>query len=203
MSTRTPSGSTRRARPWWLGLALVVLLLAGCQQTGQMVYQPRLDILEQSDLFADGRSARSFVPGTVPYMAEGSPNDSALTGADQENNPVAKSPVKASKELVQLGMERYNIYCIPCHGPAGKGDGKATTFGFPKPPSLLDTKLTDGEIFNVITNGKGKMFSYGYRVKAPERWAVIAYIHALQLKQGAVKPEELTQDELNQLGAQP
>lgn len=172
-----------------------------------MYDQPRYDPLEASALFPDGRSARSYPAGTVPY-AEGtsSPNDPALTGKTLTGELVKGSPVKVDTALVTLGQERYNIYCIPCHGPAGKGDGKVIPFGFPKPPDLTgDTvkALSAGDIFNVIANGKGNMYPYGYRVKPNERWAIISYIRALQLKNGAVKPAELTPDQLNQIGSQP
>jgi mono/diheme cytochrome c family protein len=191
----------------WAGLLVIGLLfLTGCDQIGQMRDQPRYDPLQASDFFADGRSARVPPEGTVPYSPDESPSDSKLTGLDENGNPLTSLPVAVTKELVLKGQERYNIYCIPCHGPAGEGNGKVTGLGFPKPPSLLsdDAKaLTDGAIFEVITFGKEKMFPYGYRVKPDERWAVIAYIRALQLKNGAVKPADLTADELKQLGGQP
>ena len=163
----------------------ILFLLTGCAETGQMRNQPRYDPLEPSNLFADGRSARALVPGTVAY-ANGQPVDSPLmTGMDENGSPYQGFPAAVTQEQIKLGQERYNIYCIPCHGPGGQGDGKVISFGFGKPPSLLDASakgLANGELFNIITNGKGKMFPYGYRVKAPERWAVIAYIRALQLK---------------------
>ena len=169
-----------------------------------MVDQARYDVFEASDFFADGMSARPKIPGTVPYLGpDRSPNDPALTGLGEDDQPVTAIPVTVDTELVVEGQERYDIFCTPCHGAAGEGNGRATTFGFPAPPSLLTSTLSDGEMFDVITNGRGQMFPYGYRVKPDERWAVIAYIRALQLRGGAVDPQELTPDELNQLGAQP
>jgi mono/diheme cytochrome c family protein len=186
-------------------LAAASIWLASCAETGQMVDQPYYRPLAESDFFADGRSARSFPSGTVPYSAGSeSPNDPALTGLDETGQPVQGFPVEVNQDLLALGQERYNIYCIPCHGPTGEGNGMVTTFGFPKPPSLLTAQnLTNGNIFEIITNGKGKMFPYGYRVKPIERWAVIAYIRALQLRSGEVDPTELTPEEINQIGNQP
>jgi mono/diheme cytochrome c family protein len=187
--------------------AFAALLLAGCQETGTMVDQPRYDPYEASPLFADGRSARPLQPGTVAYAAEGSlnANDPALTGLDETGQPAQGFPasVTVDDKLLAKGQERFDIYCIPCHGPAGEGNGKVTGFGFGKPPSLLADQakaLTNGDIFQIITNGRGKMWPYGYRVKADERWAVIAYVRALQLKNGAIKASDLTPADLQQIG---
>ena len=185
------------------GLAVAFFLLAGCDQTGQMVQQPRYNPLSSSAVFPNGQSALMPVAGSVPFQATGSPNDPRLTGQDNSGQPVKGWPVKVDAALVQLGQTRYNIYCVPCHGSTAQGNGKVIGFGFPKPPDLLANKtLSNGDIFNVITNGKGKMFSYGYRVKPDERWAVIAYIRAMQLKNGSVDPTSLTPDQLNQIGSQ-
>lgn len=205
----SPTTKRNQAARRWLALAVIslaLLLMAGCAQTGQMKSQPRYDPLEASDLFADGRSARPFQPGTVPYMAEGSPNDPALTGLTEDGDTLEGFPVTVDEELLALGQERYTIYCTPCHGPTGEGNGRVVGFGFPKPPDLRSgnaADMTSGQMFNIITNGQGNMFPYGYRVKANERWAVIAYVRALQLKQGAVNTPDLTADEINEIGNQP
>ena len=193
-------------RKVFLALALLAALslLAGCAQTGQMVYMPRYDVYEPSEFFGDGSSARTFPPGTVAYTGEeSSPDDPAVTGLDSDGQPLAGSPVEITTDLVARGQERYDIFCEPCHGATGEGNGMAVTFQFPRPPSLLDSSLSDGEMFDVITHGRGLMYPYGYRVKPADRWAVIAYTRALQLKQGAVNPQDLTPAELNQLGGQP
>jgi mono/diheme cytochrome c family protein len=184
-----------------------MLLMTACDVAGNMDYQARYDPLEPSSLFADGRSSRALVDNTVPYLpGDKSPDDPALTGLDENGQPVKNFPVKVDKALVQLGQERFNIYCIPCHGPIGAGDGKVIPFGFTKPPDLkgdVVKALSNGDIFQVIKNGKGQMFSYGYRVKPDERWAIISYIRALQLKNGAVNPRDLTDSDLNSIGNQP
>jgi len=188
----------------WTALVLLdafLLLLAGCQATGSMNTQPYNRPLSASDFFADGRSARNILPGTVPQT--GQPvNDPAETGKTENGGELTSLPVPVTNDLVKRGQERFGIYCSVCHGVDGHGDGKATTFGFPKPPDLLGSDLKafpDGKIFEIITNGRGKMFSYGYRVKAPDRWAVIAYIRAMQLKNGHLT-QDLTLAELQQIG---
>lgn len=207
-SIHLPSGIFRLPLHHWLIVAAfaAALVLAGCQETGQLVDQPRYNPLAPSSLFADGRSARPIVPGTVPYSPDTSPNSPALTGKTATGDPVHGLPVPVTADLVKLGQDRYSIYCVPCHGPSGKGDGKVIGFGFPKPADLLsDTikNMPDGEIFGVIENGKGKMFPYGYRVKPNERWAIISYIRAMELMNGPFDLTKLTADQLNQLGKQP
>lgn len=201
-------GLFRPNHPWLIlcfSLA-AVLLLSGCAETGQMVYQPRFDPLSATTLFSDGRSARPSVPNTVSYSADNSANSPVNTGLGDDGQPIKGFPEPVTKALVAQGQERFNIYCTPCHGSSGKGDGKAVTFGFPKPPDLLGSDIvgiSNYQIFNTITNGFQRMFSYGYRVKPPERWAVIAYIRALQLKNGPVNPQDLTPADLDQIGKNP
>jgi mono/diheme cytochrome c family protein len=195
------------------------LLLAGCAESGQMADQPRYDPLEPSLFFADGMAARPVPEGSVPFaqnigqsplsQEDGdtiSPNSPVLTGLDAEGNPVEGFPLPVDQELVMLGQERYTIFCVPCHGPAGEGNGRAVGFGVTKPPSLIDdagSALTSGTIFDVITAGKGQMFAYGYRVKPEERWAIIAYIRALQLSNGPADPASLTPADLQSIESQP
>jgi mono/diheme cytochrome c family protein len=208
MTLHSLSSSFPRRTGRWAAAALLLagfLLLAGCQQTGDMYAQPRYVPLGPSDIFPNGQSARLPVAGSVQYASTETPNSPAFTGLDDAGQPVKGFPVKVDKALVQQGMDRYNIYCIPCHGPAGEGNGKAVSFGFPKPPDLLGSTakaLANGEIFQIIQNGRGKMFSYGYRVNAQERWAIAAYIRALELKNGAVDPNTLTPAEIDQIGSQ-
>jgi mono/diheme cytochrome c family protein len=201
------SSSVRNSRPSvarWLGLMLLsvcALLAVGCQATGSMAVQPYNRPLSESDFFPDGRSARNNVAGTVPQIDQ-KVDDPALTGITQDGGPMTGFPMPVTNDLVKRGQERFGIYCVVCHGVDGHGDGKAVTFGFPKPPDLLtaDTMaLTNGEIFDIISNGQGKMLSYGYRVKPSDRWAVIAYLRAMKLKNGHLT-QDLTSEELQQLG---
>lgn len=196
------SGASRRAL--LPALAVLVLALAGCAETGQMVDQARYDTYETSDFFADGRSVRQPVANTVPYSEDGNPDSPLQTGRSADGQALSGFPVEVDAALLAEGQENYRIYCTPCHGPAGDGTGKAVTFGFPKPPSLVPpaNALSNSQMFDVITNGQGTMFSYAYRVKPADRWAVIAYIRAMQLRGAAVDAADLTPDEINQVGAQ-
>jgi mono/diheme cytochrome c family protein len=193
----------RRSLP--VVILIAAILLAGCAQTGQMEDQPRYDPLSASSFFANGQSARAPVPNSVTYAGDTPVSVPVQTGKDPNGNFYKGFPVPITLDLVKQGQERYSIYCVPCHGASGKGDGKVVTFGFSKPPTLLsdDIKTMDnGELFQVIQNGKGKMFPYGYRVKPLERWAIILYVRALELKNGPVNPADLTPDLVNQLGKQ-
>jgi mono/diheme cytochrome c family protein len=99
--------------------------------------------------------------------------------------------------LLERGRERFNIYCAPCHGRAGVGDGMVVQRGMPRPPSLHDERLRaapDQHVFDVITRGYGVMYSYAMRVQPPDRWAIVAYIRALQLSQHATLADVPTAD---------
>ncbi|OJX43850.1 MAG: hypothetical protein BGO78_02480 [Chloroflexi bacterium 44-23] len=197
--------SIRSTRKWWLlGVSLVAfLLLSGCAEAGQMRYQPRLNPLSATTLFANGSSAQVFVPNTVPYSSDPLGDIAINSALDVDGKPLLGFPMPITKELVTEGQERFNIYCVPCHGDTGQADGMAVAFGFPKPPDLLSDVIiakNNYTIFDTITNGFGLMFPYGYRVKPSERWAVIAYIRALQIKNGPVTPADLTPADLNQIG---
>jgi mono/diheme cytochrome c family protein len=200
-----PRRFSRPARSAWTlaAIAVVLLLLSGCAEAGQMAQQPRFDPLSSTTLFADGSSARPSVPNTVSYSADGSVNSPLNTGLGDNGQPFLGFPMPVTKDLVAQGQARFNIFCVVCHGPNGKADGKVVGFQFPKPPDLTsdDTKqLSNNEIFTTITDGTGKMFPYGYRVKPPDRWAIIAYVRAIQLKNGPVTPQTLTAADLNQIG---
>ena len=205
MTSRT-STSGSKFLPFFkrgLGLAMlaaILFILMGCEATGDMVYQPYNRPLSQNDLFADGRSARNLVSGTVPQTDQ-RVDDPAATGLDQNGQQLTVIPVPVTNDLVKRGQERFNIYCVVCHGVDGHGDGKVVGFQFPKPPDLLgDAKgFSVGNIFDIITNGQDKMLSYGYRVKPPDRWAIVAYLRAMQLKNGHLT-QDLTPEELQQIG---
>ncbi len=197
----------RLARPLRRAVVFAALLaglflLAGCAETGQMYVQPRYDPLEGSTFFKDGMSARPILPGTVSFLPNGSPTDSYWTGLDSSGDFYMGFPEPMTKDLVALGKERYDIFCTPCHGPIAKGDGVTTRYGF-QPPDFHtnDAKydLSNGEIFVTIKEGTGQMYSYGYRVKPAERWAVISYIRALQVKNGPVDPQTLTPSDFQQM----
>jgi mono/diheme cytochrome c family protein len=187
MTDRNPTTPQRQARWAATWPMLVLALVPGCNEQ-DMVVQPKLKPYQESALFADGQSARPLVPGTV---ARGQLNvDPAYDTGKTGDLLVEKIParVKVDKALLARGQERYNIYCSPCHSRSGDGHGMIVQRGFPSPPSFHDQRLLDapaGHFFHVMTNGYGAMYSYASRIPAEDRWAIVAYIRALQLSQHA------------------
>ncbi|UCI28510.1 c-type cytochrome [Mesorhizobium sp. B2-8-5] len=158
-----------------LGLTLLLgaLAVAGCRQ--DMEDQPRYDPLEASSQFADGMSARTPVTGTVTRDADLSPVPD-------------KIPYPITTELLQRGQQRFDIFCSPCHSRTGDGNGMIVQRGFPAPPSYHQDalrKASDRHFYDVITNGYGAMYSYAARVPPQDRWAIVAYIRALQYSRAA------------------
>ncbi len=159
-------------------------LSSGCRL--DMHVQPRYNPYDPSPFFADGRSARQPVAGTVPRDAvladdSGSGGESVAAQSDAFPFPVTRA-------VLDRGRERYNIFCAPCHGLAGDGDGMIVHRGFQAPPSYHIDRLRSapaGHFFEVITDGFGAMYPYGYRVPPRDRWAIVAYIRALQLSRQA------------------
>jgi len=163
---------------------LTALCALGCRQ--KMSYQPRYDPLEPSDFFADHMAARPRIAGTVSrdelvtntYMQTGK-----INGADGDGFPI---PV--TQQVLDRGEERFNIYCSPCHGRTGLGDGMVVRRGYRRPPSLHDDRLRNaavGHFFDVMTNGFGAMPDYAAQVRPEDRWAIAAYVRALQLSEHA------------------
>jgi mono/diheme cytochrome c family protein len=163
----------------------IVLLLAGCERQMHNMYdQPRFDPDEGSSLWHDGRADRPPVPGTVAAAT----GDIAGTSSGRHAEAAATNQPPTTKTLLVRGQERYSIYCLPCHSALGDGDGPVTRHGFPHPPTYHQPRLrsaTDQYLFNVITNGHGVMYGYADRVAPEDRWAIVAYIRALQLSQNA------------------
>jgi mono/diheme cytochrome c family protein len=156
---------------------LPLLLLTACDYS--MSLQHKYRTYSPSDVWSDGASARPLPNGAV---AQG----------DLARRAVASSPPSATEALLGRGRERFNIYCSPCHGLAGDGDGVIVAHGFPKPPSYhIDRLLAApaGHLYDVISNGYGVMYSYGARVEPQDRWAIVAYIRALQLSRHATVAE--------------
>jgi mono/diheme cytochrome c family protein len=187
-------------------MLLGMVFMAACAATGQMDTQARYDPLSASSFFPDGRSARSFVPGTVPYYGNLSANSPIMTGVDENGKSYQGFPLPVTKDLIALGQQRYNIYCAPCHGATAEGDGQIIAFGFAKPPDLLGDDIQgspNGDIFAAIANGFGKMYPYGYKINYTERWAIISYIRALEMVEGPVNVQSLTADQIDQIGKHP
>lgn len=182
------NGSHRRCSRLLVALAVAGLagLGAGCNL--EMRDNSRIKPYEHSPVFADGRSSRPLVPGTVPHRPEfGDPNSALLTGFNPDGQPTAELPLPVTAELLAEGRKQFNIYCAVCHGADGAGKGVIVRRGFPPPPSYHIERLRRapvGHIYDVITNGYGVMYSYADRIQTPEkRWAVAAYIRALQFSE--------------------
>src|SRR5688572_484920 len=146
--------------------------------------QPKIRPQTPSAFFADGRSSRLPVEGTV---ARGSAfldapiNTGLVTGT---TNFVANNPIKVTPELMARGQNRYQIYCAPCHSPLGDGNGITKNFGMAVVANLHDPRivgLPDGELFYVITHGRNLMGPYRSQIEIEDRWAIVAYVRALQL----------------------
>ncbi|MGH9356051.1 MAG: c-type cytochrome [Terriglobia bacterium] len=175
----------------WTVLCLVLLSLlvaGGCRL--DMHVEPRYNPESPSTVFADGRSERPMVPGTV---ARGHLRTDELLYTGQINGKVADLfPFPITKKDLERGRQRFNIYCTPCHDYTGGGEGMIVRRGFPGPPSYHDAKLVNspvGHFFDVMTNGYGTMYSYATRVSVKDRWRIAAYIRALQLSQNATLSE--------------
>lgn len=208
MNPNTPQARARssaaRRRPGRLA-ALAAALLAAAPGCTDMYDQPRYEPFEASPLFADGASARTPVAGTVPAGdARGLPavedRELLLTGL-KDGQLSRTSPLAVDEALLSRGRQRYNIYCTPCHGQLGDGKGVIVQRGFSPPPNYTDPRLMEaplGHFFEVISNGHGAMYSFAARVAPQDRWAIAAYIRALQLSQAA-KPADLTPEDQQKL----
>ena len=182
-------GNARAARSFVRGvtvacLGAVALLLFGCRL--DMHVQPKYLPYQPTDFFADGRSERQPVPGTV---ARGQLRLDELMFTGRENGVVVdKFPFPITKADLDRGRERYNVYCTPCHDYTGTGRGMIVQRGFPQPPSYHIQRLRDapaGHFYEVMTNGFGAMYSYAARVEPADRWRIAAYIRVLQLARNA------------------
>jgi mono/diheme cytochrome c family protein len=169
--------------------------LSACEKAMQDMYdQPKYKPLARSELFADGNSARPLPENSVPYSngpfagtSSGRVGEDSI-GADIDAAAARTNPYPVTMQLLRRGQERYAIYCMPCHSPVGDGDGLVARRGFPHPPSYHIERLRqapDRHFFDVMSKGYGIMYSYADRIEPPDRWAIVAYIRALQLSQNA------------------
>lgn len=180
---------------------LLPIFLAACQQ--QMADQPRYDPLSSSTFFGDGRSARPLVEGTV---ARGRlrTDEHFYTGREQ-GRLVDTFPFPVTRSVLARGQERFNIFCSPCHDRIGNGQGMIVRRGYRAPPSYHVDRLRAaplGHFFQVMTNGFGVMPDYAQQVSPEDRWAIVAYIRALQLSQHA-RLVDVPPEERSQLGIKP
>jgi mono/diheme cytochrome c family protein len=179
--------ASRSRWPATLCGAICVLLLAGCSLKQDMALQPYNRPLSPSDFFTDGRSERPLIENTV---ARGSLADEALFVSKESNN----FPLPINQELLERGEGRYRIFCTPCHGLQGDGNGMVSMRGMKHPPTYHDDRLRkspNGYFYDVITNGFGAMYGYSAQIPPRDRWAIIAYVRALQLSRN-VKASELS-----------
>ena len=178
--------ASRRKRWLTLGLtAVMVIMLSAC---GRNMYdQPKTQAFEANQFFADGAGMRQLVPNTVSREF-GALDPAYLTGMDAAGM-LTELPIELSLELLHRGQERFDIYCSPCHNYNGDGVGATVRRGFPQPVSFTATqRLLDapvGYFYSAITNGFGRMYSYASRISVEDRWAISAYVKALQLSQNA------------------
>jgi mono/diheme cytochrome c family protein len=199
-----------------------VCSLSGCERgLHQMYDQPKFKPLTPTELFADGNSSRPEVAGTVPHsagavagsssgrMGDVTPevppgpavgvnaNGATLAQGSHAVVPVYSNPLPITQALLARGQERFNINCAPCHSAAGDGDGMIVRRGFPSPPSYHTDRLRnapDSHFYQVISNGYGAMYPYADRIAPEDRWAIVAYIRALQLSQHLPASELSAQD---------
>ena len=162
------------------------LALAGCSRL-DMQDQPKYKPQRPSDFFVDGRSGRPQVEGTV---ARGDMEEDVAfyEGKNEKGDDVDVFPVAIDKAFLQRGQQRYDIYCSPCHGRIGNGLGMIVRRGFKQPPSYHIERLRTapvGHLYDVVTNGYGAMLNYAAQVQVRDRWAIVAYIRALQYSQNA------------------
>ena len=183
-STALRTVATRRGA--MAAVLLSAALVSGCRQ--DMHDTPRYEALEESDFFADKRAMRPIPEGVV---ARGNlREDDVFYTGKVDGEPVHALPaqVTVDKALLDRGQSRFNIYCAPCHSPLGDGNGTIVQRGYKRPTSFHDARLKGvgvGYFYDVITNGFGQMPDYSAQVTPADRWAIAAYIRALQLSQGA------------------
>jgi len=162
--------------------------MLGCNEEllrQDMANQPKNKPLSESNFFADGRSERPLIENTV---ARGSiANDELVVPKDSN-----AFPLPVNQKLLERGEERYKIFCTPCHGLQGDGNGMIVERGMKHPPSYHIDRLRqapNGYLYDVVTNGFGAMYSYSAQIPPKDRWAIIAYVRALQLSRNAKASE--------------
>lgn len=203
---------TDMKRIFGVGLLLSALVLAGCRGqvskkppvhvSPNMDFQEKFEAQEANAFFADGRAMRAPVPGTVArgYLRE---DTRFYEGREADGSLVRVLPVPVTRELVLRGRKEYNVFCAPCHGQAGDGQGIVSTggYGMVPAPTYHNDRLrneADGYFFDVMTHGIRTMPSYAPQVSVADRWAITAYIRALQRSQHAAEGD-IPQDVLSDL----
>jgi mono/diheme cytochrome c family protein len=187
---RGPTTERRRSTsrpirsPGGILILATLAIAAGCRQ--EMYDQPKYKDLRRSNFFADHRQARPLPAGTVArgFLQE----DSRVFAGKVGNALVTEFPVPVDAALLARGRERFDIFCSPCHDRSGRGGGMVVKRGYRAPPSFHIERLREapvGHFFDVITNGFGVMPDYSVQIDVSDRWAIVAYVRALQLSQYA------------------
>jgi len=176
----TVDGKVRRGAV----LLLLAAAVTACRQ--DMHDQPKYRPFRPSEIFADGRSARPLVPGTV---ARGTLREDTVFYTGKVGNAfVSEIPVKVTADLLARGRTEFQVFCSPCHGRTGRGDGMVVQRGFKKPSSYHVDRLRQmpiGYFYDVMTNGFGAMSDYAAQITPADRWAIAAYVRTLQYSQYA------------------
>lgn len=182
-----------------IAILSALLFVSGCELRQAMYDQEKYEPLEASSFFSDGQSYRPQISETV---ARGQLRlDSHFYEGKVDGELSYDLPVPVTTELLTRGKERFGIYCTPCHGHTGKGDGIIVKRGLKAPSSFHEQRLRDMPVsyfFDVITNGYGIMYSYASRVPTADRWAISAYIRTLQLSQN-IDYDQLPDEDQSQL----
>lgn len=206
LKVESKKGGVKSARfPLFAFLLFTFCFATACRY--DMQDQPRYKSYKKSDFFSDSKAMREPPEGAVARgdlrenkafytgrKENADPNAQVQTTIDASGNTLVTSfpnaiedfPFVVTQEVINRGQERYNIYCIVCHGPVGNGDGMIVRRGYPQPPTYNDDRLRNapvGHFYDVITNGWGRMNSYAAQVQPADRWAIVAYIRALQISQ--------------------
>jgi cytochrome c553 len=179
----------------------ILCIFTACRR--DMFNQPKTNPLRESDFFQDGSASRPIPLHTV---ARGNlQNDKAFYTGMIDTNLVTTFPIPITREVLKRGQQRFEINCVPCHGKTGEGNGIVVMRGFPAPPSYHIERLRDapvGHFFDVMTRGYGVMYSYATCVTPEDRWAIAAYIRALQLSENT-KLADVPTNEMAKLNATP
>jgi mono/diheme cytochrome c family protein len=166
----------------------VVLLAVGVGACRQDMHDaPRYEAYEANSFYADGRASRETPTGTVARGWERA-DDLFYTGRDSAGEPSELIPMPVTAQDMQRGRDRYNVYCTPCHGILGDGQGMVVQRGLKRAATYHDERLRGvkvGYLYDVVTNGFGAMQGYAEQIPARDRWLIVAYVRALQLSQHA------------------
>ncbi len=172
------------------GLVAGASMLGGCGIRLDMHDQPKYIPLRMNTFYADNRSARPIIEGTVARGQERA--DEAFYTGKTNGQYVTDFPIPVTQQLMERGRERFNVYCSPCHSRLGDGNGMIVQRGFRRPPNFHDQKIRQqpvGHYFDVISNGFGSMGDYSAQVQVRDRWAIAAYIRALQYSTAATRAD--------------